>query len=110
MNRLALFIPLSLFAGLTLVLLLGLDKDPTELPSALVGEPFPEFSLPSLQDPETLVTKQDFADEVLLVNVWATWCFACRIEHPSLNALAEQGVKIVGLNYKDQRKGKNCWP
>lgn len=109
MNRLALFIPLSLFAGLTLVLLLGLDKDPTELPSALVGEPFPEFSLPSLQDPETLVTKQDFADEVLLVNVWATWCFACRIEHPSLNALAEQGVKIVGLNYKDQRKAAKLW-
>ena len=109
MNRLALFIPLSLFAGLTLVLLLGLDKDPTELPSALVGEPFPEFSLPSLQDPETLVTKQDFADEVLLVNVWATWCFACRIEHPSLNALVEQGVKIVGLNYKDQRKAAKLW-
>ena len=109
MNRLALFIPLSLFAGLTLVLLLGLDKDPTELPSALVGEPFPEFSLPSLQDPETRVTKQDFADEVLLVNVWATWCFACLIEHPSLNALAEQGVKIVGLNYKDQRKAAKLW-
>ena len=109
MNRLALFIPLSLFAGLTLVLLLGLDKDPTELPSALVGEPFPEFSLPSLQDRETLVTKQDFADDGLLVNLWATWCFACRIEHPSLNALAEQGVKIVGLNYKDQRKAAKLW-
>ena len=109
MNRLALFLPLSLFAALTLVLMLGLDKDPTELPSALVGEPFPSFSMPSLQDPESLVTKQDFADEVLLVNVWATWCFACRIEHPSLNALAEQGVKIVGLNYKDQRKAAKFW-
>jgi len=109
MNRLALFLPLSLFAALTLVLMLGLDKDPTELPSALVDEPFPSFSMPSLQDHESLVSKQDFADEVLLVNVWATWCFACRIEHPSLNALAEQGVKIVGLNYKDQRKAAKLW-
>lgn len=109
MNRLALFIPLSLFAVLTLILLLGLDKDPTELPSALVGEPFPAFAMPSLQDPESLVTQQDFADQVVLVNVWATWCFACRIEHPSLNALAEQGVKIIGLNYKDQRKAAQLW-
>ena len=51
MNRLALFLPLSLFAALTLVLMFGLDKDPTELPSALVDEPFPSFSMPSLQDP-----------------------------------------------------------
>ncbi|MGB0669640.1 MAG: DsbE family thiol:disulfide interchange protein [Porticoccaceae bacterium] len=109
MNRLALFIPLSLFAALTLVLLLGLDKDPTELPSALVGEPFPEFTLPSLQDPASELSKQDFAGQVVLVNVWATWCFACRIEHPSLNALAEQGVKIVGLNYKDQRDAAKLW-
>jgi len=109
MNRLALFIPLSLFAALTLVLLLGLDKDPTELPSALVGEPFPEFTLPSLQDPDLALSKQDFAGDVVLVNVWATWCFACRIEHPSLNALAEQGVKIVGLNYKDQRDAAKLW-
>ena len=109
MNRLALFIPLSLFAVLTLILLLGLDKDPTELPSALVGEPFPAFAMPSLQDPESLVTQQDFADQVVLVNVWATWCFACRIEHPGLNALAEQGVKIIGLNYKDQRKAAQLW-
>ena len=109
MNRLALFIPLSLFAALTLVLLLGLDKDPTELPSALVGEPFPEFTLPSLQDPASELGKQDFAGQVVLVNVWATWCFACRIEHPSLNALAEQGVKIVGLNYKDQRDAAKLW-
>ncbi|MDG1311142.1 MAG: DsbE family thiol:disulfide interchange protein [Porticoccaceae bacterium] len=109
MNRLALFLPLALFAGLSLVLLLGLDKDPTELPSALVGEPFPEFSLPALQDAESLVSTEDFKGEVVLVNVWATWCFACRIEHPSLNALAEQGVKIVGLNYKDKRKAAKLW-
>ena len=109
MNRLALFIPLALFVGLSLVLLLGLDKDPTELPSALVGEAFPVFNLPSLKDEQNVVTEQDFNGEVVLVNVWATWCFACRIEHPMLNKLSEQGVKIIGLNYKDQRAGALAW-
>ena len=109
MNRLALYIPLALFVGLSLVLLLGLDKDPAELPSALVGEAFPVFNLPSLKDEQNVVTEQDFNGEVVLVNVWATWCFACRIEHPMLNKLSEQGVKIIGLNYKDQRAGALAW-
>jgi cytochrome c biogenesis protein CcmG/thiol:disulfide interchange protein DsbE len=100
---------LALFVGLSLVLLLGLDKDPTELPSALVGEAFPVFNLPSLKDKQNVVTEQDFNGEVVLVNVWATWCFACRIEHPMLNKLSEQGVKIIGLNYKDQRAGALAW-
>jgi len=109
MNRLALFVPLALFAGLSLVLLLGLDKDPTELPSALVGQPFPAFNLPSLMAEQPFVTEQDFKGDVVLVNVWATWCFACRIEHPMLNELSAQGVKIIGLNYKDQRAEAQAW-
>ena len=103
------FLPLALFVGLSLVLLFGLDKDPTDLPSALVGEAFPEFMLPTLQDETKLVSQQDLQGQVLLVNVWATWCFACRIEHPNLNELAEQGVVIVGLNYKDQRNAAKLW-
>ena len=109
MNRLALFVPLALFAGLSLVLLLGLDKDPTELPSALVGEPFPAFNLPSLMAEQQVVTEQNFKGDVVLVNVWATWCFACRIEHPMLNELSAKGVKIIGLNYKDQRAEAKAW-
>jgi len=109
MNRLALFVPLALFAGLSLVLLLGLDKDPTKLPSALVGEPFPAFNLPSLMAEQQFVTEHDFKGDVVLVNVWATWCFACRIEHPVLNELSAQGVKIIGLNYKDQRAEAQAW-
>jgi cytochrome c biogenesis protein CcmG/thiol:disulfide interchange protein DsbE len=105
----ALFVPLVLFAALSLVLLLGLDKDPQALPSALVGESFPTFVLPSLDDEQQMITQEDFAGEVVLVNVWATWCFACRIEHPMLNKLAEQGVAIVGLNYKDKRAEAKTW-
>lgn len=109
MTRVALFVPLLLFVVLSIVLLLGLDKNPQELPSALIGDPFPEFFLPALDDSQRVVSREDFKGQVLLVNVWATWCFACRIEHPMLNKLAEQGVILVGLNYKDQRAEANVW-
>ena len=76
LNRLALFLPLVLFAALTIVLLLGLDKDPSELPSVLVGEPFPSFSLPALHDADKTLDERDVIGEVVLVNIWATWCSA----------------------------------
>jgi cytochrome c biogenesis protein CcmG/thiol:disulfide interchange protein DsbE len=109
MTRIALFIPLLLFVALSVVLLLGLDKNPQELPSALIGDPFPEFFLPALEENQQILSRDDFKSQVLLVNVWATWCFACRIEHPMLNSLAEQGVVIVGLNYKDNRADARVW-
>jgi len=87
------------FVVLSIFLFKGLDRDPTELPSALVGETFPMFTLPALNQ-QRLITEQDLKSQVTLVNVWATWCFACRIEHPMLNQLAEEGVAIVGLNYR----------
>ena len=109
MTRLALFVPLVLFVVLSVILLLGLDKNPQDLPSALIGAPFPEFYLPALDDAQQVVSREDFKDQVLLVNVWATWCFACRIEHPMLNQFADQGVAIVGINYKDQDAKAQSW-
>jgi cytochrome c biogenesis protein CcmG/thiol:disulfide interchange protein DsbE len=109
MKRIALFVPLVVFAILSLFLLKGLDRDPTELPSALVGEPFPTFTLPSLSDNQQLFTERDIDSKVVLVNVWATWCFACRIEHPMLNQLAAEGVNIIGLNYKDKNDQALQW-
>jgi len=109
MNRLALYVPLVLFAVLSLFLLKGLDRDPTELPSALVGEAFPSFTLPSLANEQQFLSQRDLGTRVVLVNVWATWCFACRIEHPMLNQLAAQGVAIIGLNYKDQSQKAQQW-
>ena len=108
MNRLALFVPLVVFVVLSIFLFKGLDRDPTELPSALVGETFPMFTLPALNQ-QRLITEQDLKSQVTLVNVWATWCFACRIEHPMLNQLAAQGVNIIGLNYKDQNDKALQW-
>ena len=109
MNRIALFIPLVVFAVLSLFLLKGLDRDPTELPSALVGEQFPAFVLPSLGNQQQMLTERDLDSKVVLVNVWATWCFACRIEHPMLNQLAAEGVNIIGLNYKDKNDQALQW-
>ena len=109
MNRIALFIPLVVFAVLSLFLFKGLDRDPTKLPSALVGEPFPEFVLPSLANQQQMLTERNLGSKVVLVNVWATWCFACRIEHPMLNQLASNGVSIIGLNYKDQNDKALQW-
>lgn len=109
MKRIALFIPLVVFAILTLFLVKGLDRDPKELPSALIGEPFPSFTLPSLANGQSLLTERDLDSKLVLVNVWATWCFACRIEHPMLNQLAAEGVSIIGLNYKDQNNKAQQW-
>ena len=89
--RLALFLPVALFVVLSVVLLFGLDSDPTELPSALVDEPFPAFRLEALDPEQGFIDEQQLIGEVALVNVWATWCYACRIEHAMLNQLARVG-------------------
>jgi cytochrome c biogenesis protein CcmG/thiol:disulfide interchange protein DsbE len=87
----------------------GLFLDPSELPSALIGKPFPAFSLPALDNPEHTLSVDDLKDKPALVNVWATWCPSCRHEHPVLNKLAEAGVVIHGINYKDQREPAQKW-
>ena len=100
-QRVKLFIPLGIFLVLSVFFYRGLFLDPSELPSALVDNPFPEFSLPTLENESTIATKEDVLGQYTLVNIWATWCVACKVEHPFLVDLAEQGVKIVGVNWKD---------
>ena len=106
--RLKLFIPLILFAVLALFLLRGLELDPREMPSALIDRPLPEFTLPSLGS-DTLVNREAVIGEVALFNVWATWCVSCRVEHPYLNQLTQQGVPIYGVNYKDEDQDALRW-
>ncbi|MCX4028958.1 DsbE family thiol:disulfide interchange protein [Endozoicomonas sp. SM1973] len=109
MARLKLFIPLLLFIALVGFLYQGIyDKDDS-LTSALLNKPFPAFSLPTVQSAETNVGKQALLGEVALVNVWATWCPSCQVEHPYLLKLAQQGVKIIGVNYKDDRAAAQQW-
>ncbi len=110
MPRLLLFLPLLLFGVLSFFLWKGLSLDPKELPSALIGKPFPNFEMASLQDPEHLLTNADVSGHHFLVNVWATWCPACKQEHPELLAITEeQGINIIGLNYKDDRDSAKEW-
>jgi len=108
MARVKLFVPLVLFLGLAALLYRGLSLDPQELPSALIDRSFPVFELPRLDD-GTLVTARDLVGEVALVNVWATWCIACRVEHPYLTRLAEEGMPIFGVNYKDEDQAARDW-
>lgn len=111
MQRLKLFIPLGIFAILAGFFWWGLvsDYDPQELPSALINKPFPAFELTRLDDETQTVTRENLLGKVTLVNVWATWCVSCRVEHPYLNELAQSGVRIVGLNYKDNTKAARKW-
>ncbi len=101
--------PLLAFLALAGLLYKGLSLDPREVPSPLIDKPAPTFSLPRLQQPEVLLGNADFAGKVSLFNVWATWCVACRQEHPVLMELAQRGIPIYGLNYKDVRSDAQRW-
>lgn len=109
MSRLKLFLPLGIFILLAVLFWRGLSLDPTAMPSALIDKPLPSFRLPTVNNPERLVTERDLQGDITLLNVWATWCVACRVEHPFLNQLAEQGVRIVGVNYKDDVTAAQKW-
>jgi cytochrome c biogenesis protein CcmG/thiol:disulfide interchange protein DsbE len=95
-------IPLVLFVGMAVFLAVGLQKDPSLLPSVKVDKPLPAFSLSSLENPERLLAQTDIKGPALL-NVWGTWCPSCQIEHPLLVELAKGGIRLYGLNYKDDR-------
>jgi len=108
MQRVKLFLPLIVFAALGLLLWRGLSLDPKELPSALIGQPLPSFQLKELAS-DTPVTNSAILGAPALINVWATWCYSCRVEHPYLLELAQQGISIIGLNYKDDSVKARQW-
>ena len=109
MKRAILLLPLLIFLGVAVFLYRGLFLNLTELPSALIDKPFPAFSLPSVVDAQKLISEADLKGKPALVNVWATWCVSCKAEHPVLNQLAEQGVVIHGINYKDDNAAAQKW-
>jgi cytochrome c biogenesis protein CcmG/thiol:disulfide interchange protein DsbE len=110
MSRLVKFIPLILFFSLAILLYKGLFLNPQAMPSALVGKPFPAFTLSKLQAPDEQVSQQDLQGNIVLVNVWATWCPTCKYEHPYLVDIAQDPrIKLYGLNYKDERDAAIDW-
>lgn len=102
------FLPLLAFLVLAALLYKGLSIDPTELPAARLGQPFPDFVKAELKSGKQ-ISAEALMPGPALVNVWATWCYSCRVEHPYLLALAAQGVPIYGLNYKDESQKALAW-
>ena len=104
------FMPLAVFALLSVVLGIGLTLNPREVPSPFIGKPAPAFSLPGLHDESVTVSPASMRGQVWLLNVWASWCAPCREEHPVIVAAArDSGVPVIGLNYKDERSAARGW-
>lgn len=96
-------LPLLAFLVLGYFFLRALNSDPSLLPSTRIDQRVPAFVLPTLMDAQAKISEQDVKGPLLL-NVWATWCPSCKVEHPVLNELSKNGIRIVGLNYKDVRE------
>ncbi|TYK65888.1 DsbE family thiol:disulfide interchange protein [Colwellia echini] len=110
MNKLIRFLPLILVLALGVVLYRGLSLNPQDMPSALVGKTLPAFELATLKNNGVKVTQADIVGDIVLINVWATWCPTCKYEHPYLVDIAKDPqVKLYGLNYKDDRVAAQQW-
>jgi len=108
--RLLFLVPAIVFVGLMLAFGISLNRDPSAVPSPLIGKPVPEFSLGPVKERTLGLSTADLRGDVSLVNVFASWCVACREEHPLLMRMKEQGlVPIHGLNYKDKPDDAARW-
>ncbi|WP_420417917.1 DsbE family thiol:disulfide interchange protein [Pacificispira sp.] len=108
--RLVFAAPVVLFGILAIALGWSLTQNARDIPSALIGRPVPEFTLPPVEGRTLGLSSGDLHGEVSLVNVFASWCTACRYEHPLLMDLARRGVvPLHGLNYKDRPADAAAW-
>jgi len=105
-------VPIIVFVLLGLLLAVGLKiaDHKTDLPSPLIGKKIPEFTLPALGQDDVTITHEDLIGQPFLLNVWASWCPTCRIEHPYIEQLAASGrLRVIGLNYRDQEEDALAW-
>jgi cytochrome c biogenesis protein CcmG/thiol:disulfide interchange protein DsbE len=110
MKSLKFAIPLGVFVALAIFLAVGLTRDPREVPSPFIGRSAPAFKLERLHEPQATFGPEEMRGKVWLLNVWASWCVSCRVEHPLLVDLSRSGsVPIVGLDYKDKREDGMRW-
>jgi cytochrome c biogenesis protein CcmG/thiol:disulfide interchange protein DsbE len=110
MKGLRFIIPLALFLVLAGFLAAGLKLDPREVPSPLIGKPAPSFALTRLDDEAKTIRREDMLGKVWMLNVWASWCTACREEHPLLVSFSQRKLlPVYGLNYKDERMAGLRW-
>ena len=108
--KLKLLVPLAVFVVVCAFLLVGLGRDPREIPSPLIGKPAPTFKLARLHEEDQKLGTDDMHGQVWLLNVWASWCVSCREEHPLLVELSKaKVVPIIGLDYKDTNAQGKQW-
>ena len=107
MSRIMVWLPLAVFAVLVGFFFKGLTLDPNEQPSALIGQPVPEFQLTDLNTGQSL-SREQLPQQPFLLNVWASWCITCQVEHPYLTQLSQR-MPVVGLNYKDTGAAARNW-
>ena len=106
--------PLLVFIALGALLFAGVrlsgTRNPSEIPSPLIGKAVPDFALPLLHEPDRVVTRADLLGKPYVLNVWGSWCPSCRVEHPLVEALARSGrIRVIGFNYKDDRDDALRW-
>ncbi len=111
MRRLLFLAPVALFALVIGAFALGLGRDPSLLPSTLIGKPLPAFALPPVENQQPGLASADISTggRARLLNVFASWCVSCRVEHPLLLQLKAQGVPIEGLDWKDKAGDAAAW-
>jgi cytochrome c biogenesis protein CcmG, thiol:disulfide interchange protein DsbE len=102
MRRLVFLLPLAAFFLVGAAFLAGLGRDPAKLPSTLIGKTLPAFNLPPVRPNDVGLNSKDLSGKPTLLNVFASWCVSCRIEHPMLLQLKAEGVNVEGLDWKDE--------
>ncbi len=103
-------IPGAVFAILVGFFVVGLNRDPSMVPSPLIGKPAPAYSLLKVEDPQLKISNVDMLGKKHLVNVWATWCSGCRQEHEFLLQISQQNlIPIVGIDWKDDLTSAQQW-
>lgn len=110
MRRALYLLPLGFFLWLAVHFALGLKKDPSLIPSALVDKPVPAFSLPALYDDTPGLSEKDFKGRVVILNIFASWCVPCRAEHPLwMQIKKEKVLPIHGIAWKDKKSNAKDW-
>ncbi len=110
MKRILFLVPLALFVVLGIYFAVGLTRDPSHMPSALIDKPLPEFDLAAIEGETRGFATSDLDGEVALINFFGSWCISCIIEHPVLmDIAAREGVVIAGIDWKDKPGAGKSW-
>jgi cytochrome c biogenesis protein CcmG/thiol:disulfide interchange protein DsbE len=103
-------LPGAIFVALVGFFFVGLHRDKSELPSPLIGKPAPQFELSLVEDPDKTISTESLKGKPYVLNVWGSWCIACRQEHPVLLQIAQRGeVPLIGLDWNDDRTKAQRW-